>query len=76
MNENRLPQVGTEQKLDVRVKVYPVKEENSKLLAFASVTLNGCFAKRAHLWRCPAGKIRTEATTTSAVPRQRKCARR
>ena len=44
MNENRIPQAGTEQKLDVRVKVYPVKEENSKLLAFASVTLNGCFA--------------------------------
>lgn len=44
-NENMTPEVGTAQpaKLDVDVRVYPSKEEGN-LLAFASVTLGGCFA--------------------------------
>ena len=45
MNENMAPETGTAQpaKLDVDVRVYPSKEEGN-LLAFASVTLGGCFA--------------------------------
>ena len=45
MNENTAPETGTAQpaKLDMDVKVYPSKEEGN-LLAFASVTLGGCFA--------------------------------
>lgn len=43
MNENKMPETSAENKLDVSVKVYPVKEEG-KLLAFASVNLGGCFA--------------------------------
>ena len=44
-NENMTPETGTAQpaKLDVDVRVYPSKEEGN-LLAFASVTLGGCFA--------------------------------
>ena len=45
MNENTAPETGTAQpaKLDMDVRVYPSKEEGN-LLAFASVTLGGCFA--------------------------------
>ncbi len=45
MNENITPEASTPQpaKLDVVVRVYPSKEEGN-LLAFASVTLGGCFA--------------------------------
>ena len=45
MNENTAPETGTAQpaKLDMEVRVYPSKEEGN-LLAFASVTLGGCFA--------------------------------
>ena len=44
-NENMTPETGAAQpaKLDVDVRVYPSKEEGN-LLAFASVTLGGCFA--------------------------------
>lgn len=45
MNENTAPETSTAQpaKLDMEVRVYPSKEEGN-LLAFASVTLGGCFA--------------------------------
>lgn len=45
MNENTAPETSTAQpaKLDMDVRVYPSKEEGN-LLAFASVTLGGCFA--------------------------------
>lgn len=45
MSENMPQEAGTPQpaKLDVDVRVYPSKEEGN-LLAFASVTLGGCFA--------------------------------
>ena len=45
MNENTVPETGAPQsgKLDMDVRVYPSKEEGN-LLAFASVTLGGCFA--------------------------------
>ncbi len=45
MNGNMAPETDAAQpaKLDVAVRVYPSKEEGN-LLAFASVTLGGCFA--------------------------------
>lgn len=45
MNENMAPETGTAQpaKLDLDVRVYPSKVEGN-LLAFANVTLGGCFA--------------------------------
>ena len=45
MNENTAPETSAAQpaKLDMDVRVYPSKEEGN-LLAFASVTLGGCFA--------------------------------
>ena len=45
MSENMASETGTTQpaKLDMDVRVYPSKEEGN-LLAFASVTLGGCFA--------------------------------
>ncbi len=45
MNENNIPESAAPQPmpLEVSAKVYPAKEDGN-LLAFASVTLGGCFA--------------------------------
>ena len=43
MNEPKTGEVGTVQPLSVEAKVYPTKKEGN-LLAFANVTLGGCFA--------------------------------
>ena len=47
MSENMVQETSTAQpaKLDVDVRVYPSKEDGN-LLAFANVTLGGCFAVR------------------------------
>ena len=47
MNDNTAPGGGESKAndaLDISVKVYPVKEPKSNLLAYVSVTLGGCFA--------------------------------
>ena len=43
MNESRAQKTAATQPLSVEAKVYPSKKEGN-LLAFASVTLGGCFA--------------------------------
>ena len=84
-NENMTPETGAAQpaKLDVDVRVYPSKEEGN-LLAFASVTLGGCFAvkgikimdgEKALLSLCPTGRTARASITTSVSPLHRRCGR-